>query len=61
MTVKDLIEVLQQCPDPAVPVVIRVELYDSEEGEVTLRCATEDVTFDERRRVVVMYCGGVPV
>lgn len=47
MTVKDLIEVLQQCPNPQVPAVVRVLRYDRDEDDTFLqRCDVEDVRFD---------------
>lgn len=47
MTVKDLIEVLQQCPNPEVPAVVRVLRWDDEDNEARLmKCDVEDVRFD---------------
>jgi hypothetical protein len=47
MTVKDLIEVLQQSPNLNVPAVVRVARYDEEEEEMRLtRVEIADVRFD---------------
>lgn len=47
MTVKDLIEVLQQSPNLNVPAVLRVVRYDEEEEQTCLaRVEIADVRFD---------------
>lgn len=46
MTVADLIEVLQQCPNPRVPVVIRALQIDENGDPYTKRIEVEDARFD---------------
>lgn len=53
MTVADLIEVLQQCPNPKVPVVVRALQYDKQEGEsYSQKCEVDDVRFQGNAVVI---------
>lgn len=53
MTVADLIEVLQQCPNLNVPVLVRALQFDEAEGESYVqKCDVEDVRFQGHAVVI---------